>query len=283
MSLRWLRSSYRFPFLLLLGLVLAFVTSGCMWGVVRDADTGKPLAGVRVTITDTQGQTLTTTTDANGLFGFGAPVSASPARGPVNFQVDTPGYPTINETRDVLYDDNPNASFANMQSFWDVQTFNLSRGPGGYHSDEGGFGVTFPADWETQEEGTAVGASAPNSSANYPATCVVAALPMPAGMTLRALVNALVSALEDMESVSRVQRFETTDVELNGMAAVRAVYSYNVKITEGSQTMSLNLKEVMWAVGKNEKVYLIECSTFVEKFSSMMPLFENVAKSFRPD
>ena len=283
MARRRSRFSHRFSLLVLLTVALAFLASGCMWGVVRDADTGKPLAGVRITVTDTTGQTLTTTSDANGLFGFGAPVSASPARGPVNFQVDTPGYPTVSETRDVLYDDNPNASLTNMSTFWDVQTFSLDRGPGGFHSDEGGFGVTFPADWETRAEGPMVAASAPTSSPNAPANCVVGALPMPAGATLRTLIDALLDGLKDVDSVSRLQRLETTDVQLNGMAAVRAIYSYRLEIREGSQTMSLNLKEVMWAVGKNEKVFLIECSTFVEKFANLMPLFENVAKSFRPD
>ena len=97
--------------LLVLLPAIASLAVGCMWGLVRDADTGKPLAGVKVTLTDTQGQTLTTTAGANGLFGFGAPVSASPARGPISFQVDSPGYQPITETRDVLYDDNPAASF----------------------------------------------------------------------------------------------------------------------------------------------------------------------------
>jgi hypothetical protein len=131
----------------LFGILIGALASGCMWGVVKDADTGKPLAGVTITLTDTQGQTLTTTSDANGSSALA--LSAAPARGPVNFQVDSPGYQSITETRDILYDDNPNASFQNMQSFWDVQVFNLDRVL--YHSAEGDFSIMLPVDGDYRQ------------------------------------------------------------------------------------------------------------------------------------
>ena len=51
-------------------IVLAFLLSGCLWGVVKDVSTDAPVAGASVTYTDSEGNTETTTTGANGIYSF---------------------------------------------------------------------------------------------------------------------------------------------------------------------------------------------------------------------
>lgn len=284
MIIRRLRSSSWLTSLLLSSVLLAFLASGCMWGVVRDADTGKPLAGVKVTVTDTQGQTLSTTTDANGLYGFGAPVSPAPARGPVDFQIDTPSYQPLSDTRDVLYGDNPNATLGDMSSFWDVQAFAIRRVPGGYYNSEGRFGLVFPANWAVfgLPGAPAVIASAGSHTEDPGATCRITAGPIPPGATLRSFVDDLLSMLKNAEEISKLRVQETVDTSVNGLAAVKVVYSYDYSnYVLDNRITTQSLEDVVYYIGKDEMGYLIECYTFAEKFSGTSPTFEGIIHSFR--
>ncbi len=110
----------------LVSLALALLASGCMWGVVRDANTGAPLTGASVTYSDSQGRTGTTTTDANGVYTFDWASGPIPAIGSINATVSASGYQTLNESRQVGYNDNANASVSNPSSFWEVQNFTLA-------------------------------------------------------------------------------------------------------------------------------------------------------------
>jgi hypothetical protein len=105
-------------------LALALLASGCLWGVVRDADTGDGLAGVTVTYTDADGNTASTTTGGGGLYAFA--VGDGPAVGTADFEISAPGYHTKTTSRVIQYDDNPGASLSNPSSFWEVQSFTLS-------------------------------------------------------------------------------------------------------------------------------------------------------------
>lgn len=120
------RPRYRLVIPIVLSAVLAFSLSGCLWGTVTDANTGAPLGGVTVSYTDSKGGTGSTTTDAHGLYSFDQAHGAVPAVGPTSFEISGTGYDTLTVPRLVQYNDNPNASFPNLSSFWEAQGFGLS-------------------------------------------------------------------------------------------------------------------------------------------------------------
>ncbi len=93
-----LMKKWGLTYLLLLP-VLAVLASACMWGVVRDANTGVGIQGATVTYTDSFGRTGTTTTVVGGLYSFDSAKGAIPAIGPVDIQVTAPGYASIDTTR----------------------------------------------------------------------------------------------------------------------------------------------------------------------------------------
>ena len=104
---------------------LALLASGCLWGVVTDADSGAGLAGATVAYTDADGNTASTTTDANGLYAFDIADGPIPVVGTADFEISAGGYHTKTESRPIQYDDNPGASLSNPSSFWEVQHFTL--------------------------------------------------------------------------------------------------------------------------------------------------------------
>jgi len=104
---------------------MVFLASGCLWGVVRDADTTTPVRGVTVRYTDAEGRTNWTRTDANGIYTFDQASGPVPAAGPASFQVSAPGYEPLTTTRPIAYDDGPNASLDDASTFWEVQHFKL--------------------------------------------------------------------------------------------------------------------------------------------------------------
>jgi len=110
---------------------LTFV--GCVWGVVRDAQTSQPIVGTQVQFRDSKGKVGVTTTGTGGLYAFdavqGQPI---PAIGPVTFQVTASGYDTLTEQRDVSFDEGG--------GLWEVQSFALVRGGSGSGGGGGGGG-----------------------------------------------------------------------------------------------------------------------------------------------
>jgi len=105
---------------------LALVTSGCLWGTVLDSQTNSPLVGANVSYVDSYGHTGAATTNSWGLYSFDSAAGQTPALGPVTFNVSAPGYDPLSAPRLVQYNDNPNASLANLSSFWEVQGFGLT-------------------------------------------------------------------------------------------------------------------------------------------------------------
>lgn len=115
----------RLAIVAVLSIATAFQASGCMWGVVRDANTGAPVWGATVSYTDSQGGTATTTTGSNGIYVFDQASRPVPAAGAVGFTVTALGYGTVTAARLVDYRNNPNASLDTLSSFWDTQHLNL--------------------------------------------------------------------------------------------------------------------------------------------------------------
>jgi predicted DsbA family dithiol-disulfide isomerase len=116
------------PIAVLVG-AMALLASGCMWGVIRDAETGGALPGATVSYTDSYGHTGSTTTDANGIYVFDQSRGPVPAMGPVTIQVNAAGYGPSAESRQVAYDDGPQPALSNLSSFWEVQSFGLTASP----------------------------------------------------------------------------------------------------------------------------------------------------------
>jgi len=110
--------NFRQPMFLLL-IPLAVLLTSCAFGTVRDAQTGAPIPGAKVTFLDSHGVRGTTTTNENGVYIFDESRGDKvPAKGPVTFQVSAPGYNPLNEPRNVQYDDN-------SQGTWEAQGFEL--------------------------------------------------------------------------------------------------------------------------------------------------------------
>jgi hypothetical protein len=107
-----------------LGLATALLASGCLWGVVRDADTGAGISGATVTYIDSEGHSQSTTT-VDGLYAFDIATGPVPAPGTATFEVTAPGYEAVTEGRLIEYDDNPHATLDNPSSFWEIQHFDL--------------------------------------------------------------------------------------------------------------------------------------------------------------
>ena len=119
------RRPHRYLLVIGLSALLALLSSGCLWGVVRDAETGEPIAGAEITYTDVNGNTGTTTADADGRYAFDQADVIVPAAGPVSFDVTAVGYQPQTAARLVEYNDS-NGSLANLSTFWEVQHFNMT-------------------------------------------------------------------------------------------------------------------------------------------------------------
>lgn len=105
------------PVIMILGIAIAFLACGCMWGFVKDTNTGAGISGATVKYTDSDGYTGTTTTNANGWYAFDQAKTLIPAAGPVTLEVSAPGYSSAIMPRLVEYNDNPNATLSNPSSF----------------------------------------------------------------------------------------------------------------------------------------------------------------------
>jgi len=115
------------PYLLTFALssLLAILMTGCMWGIVTDAETGDPIVGAEVTYTDSNNNSGTATTDGSGVYAFDQADVVVPAAGAVSFEITALGYEPQTAARLVQYDDS-NGSLANLSTFWDVQHFSMT-------------------------------------------------------------------------------------------------------------------------------------------------------------
>jgi len=135
--------------LVVAAVVTAFLASGCLWGVVRDAQTGMPVAGAEVSFScpcETPQYQYPqypypynmplpcgagASTNANGIYVIDM-LPVAPTCAANSFLVGshmTTGYDDGFEggsyTGVFDFRDNPNASFDDLRSFWEVQNFEL--------------------------------------------------------------------------------------------------------------------------------------------------------------
>jgi len=121
----------------MLSITTGLLACGCLWGHVRDAETGLEVEGATVSWVDGHGTSNSMTTGlpfAEGLYIFDWSVGPIPNYAPVTFQVTAPGYQPLVEQRVLAYDDNPNASYDDWSSIWEIQDFSLVPIPGGSKS-----------------------------------------------------------------------------------------------------------------------------------------------------
>jgi hypothetical protein len=121
----------------MLSITTGLLACGCMWGHVRDAETGLEVSGATVSWVDAYGISNSMTTGltfAEGLYIFDCKVGKVPRYNPVTFHVTAPGYLPLVVQRQLEYDDNPDASFDDCSSFWAIEDFSLVPSPGGSKS-----------------------------------------------------------------------------------------------------------------------------------------------------
>jgi hypothetical protein len=266
----------------LLCALLSLLASGCMWGVVRDVDTGAPIAGASVTVTDQNGQTLATTTDVNGLWGIGVP-GAVAAVGSASFQVQAPGYDTVNETRTIDYLDNPNATFENFASFWDVQVFPIARPLTKYESSECEFSVSLPPEWTRQADVLGAGSVwsiAPANSPYYPSDIAVGC--GPSHESLDTWVDDTIANVCGVTADCQVK--ERAAATIAGATAIRIVVSYTVTAESPGPNLyapGQQLQELAYFVQKGSRGYIIDLTATTANFPQLLDRYEEVAKTFQ--
>jgi hypothetical protein len=112
----------------MLSIITGLLTCGCMWGHVTDANTGLDVPGATVSWVDAYGNSGSEMTGlfwAPGLYVFDCKVGGVSHYNPVTFHVTAPGYSPLVVQREILYDDNPDASFDDCSSFWAINDFSL--------------------------------------------------------------------------------------------------------------------------------------------------------------
>jgi hypothetical protein len=259
----------RRPLVVVLCIGVALLASGCMWGMVKDANTGAPIGGATVTYTDSTGATASTTTDGSGQYSFEQ--AGRPAPGPVNLRVEASGYNPL--TQQVQYADG-------SPPLWGVQSLIPASEPepDRYHNASWGFSIEFPYDWmviegEEQADGTAVMGMAPPDDANdeYPEYCFVMAVALEPGMTLDTFFQLMLASME--EDPSGVQQLETGDANVNGQDAKWLL----VAITESGTSVN----SLIYLLAAHQRGYMIMCVSEAAQFPSHRSELEGIAQSFR--
>ncbi len=272
MIVRRLSCSYWHPLVLLLSIAIGALASGCLWGVVKDADTGAPLRGVSVSYTDSSSQTRSTTTNSLGIYVFDSGTGTTAATGEVELTVDAAGYEPMTETRIVEYNDNPS-------SFWEVQDLSVDPPANRHHQEKGMYSITFPEEWNVmwETEGTWMAGVAPDSSPDSPAVCGALG-GEDRGLGLGEIVL-LALAIFKGGTNTDFPVLSPTDAQLDMADSKRMVISY--KATIGSEEMSF--KDLLYIVYRGNRYYVIDCSTLTSRYASLQDKFEEIAHTFRTD
>lgn len=136
---------FRYPVLFVIFLAMAS-SSGCMWGVVRDAETGVPVSGARVHIVDSQFNRRITTTDANGVYVFDQKAKPGPVPGTIHIAVGAPGFESVGDILSADFLDGPTP-------FTERRDFDLRPNPGAYRNLAYGFSIRLPPGWKAYAGG----------------------------------------------------------------------------------------------------------------------------------
>ncbi len=267
---------YWMPCLFLLSAVLTFLTSACMWGVVRDTTTGAPIANAVVAVQDSQGNTRATTTNEFGVYYFDQS-DPSLALGDATFFASSPTEGSQSEKHTIDYAENPNATFADPMSFWDVQVIHVPGQAGLYHDLDQRYTITFPKSWAVVPVGQ------PNMSTLYSAVgamgmdnmtmsiCEVQSDVMPPG--------GLPSPHQWRNVPSDMTlKHQSTD-QIAGTTATVLVVAFK------SQDRSLpgDVEATMWVFGHDQQVWLIMCETTPDNYTNEGFTYSTIAKSFKFD
>ncbi len=275
------RSHIRYPFLLLFVAATALFASGCLWGVVTDAETGAPLRGVNVTYVDSYGQTFSTTTDENGMYAFDQAKGPVPARGAANVTVDAAGYEPMTVAPLIEYNENPGASIANLSSFWEVQNLPVSPPDDRYHSEEGGYSVTFPPGWLVMTEPDSPAVVAMSPPADPFGMCVSVSEPWYGEIDPTVLVVSLMRELRgecvDFKENSR------TSTEIDMMPATRVVFSCTLRVEIEGVHRTASIKAIIYLADRAETLYMLMCSSQQTAFPGRQLVFDEIAGGFRTD
>jgi hypothetical protein len=253
----------RRPLVAVLCIGTALLASGCLWGMVTDAETGAPVGGATIRYADSTGQTGTTTADANGIYSFDGSDGPIPAAGPVNFVVDAGGYEPLSETRQV--------------GLGGVQGFALAPEPGTYSNAEWGFSIKFPETWmvvEGEEEEAGVMGIAPpeNIDDEYSEVVLVMVLDeAPEGLSLEMFFQVMMQSLD--AGTPGFKQLEDGKTTLNGREARWAVFS--------SKVQRLNMKTLAYFLLHGERAYMILCTDESSQFLGHRGELEEIVESFR--
>jgi len=250
---------------------LALLASGCMWGMVRDANTGAPIGGATVTYTDSTGATASTTTDASGKYSFAE--AYWPAPGPVNVRAEASGYKPL--TIQVQYD-------GNSSGFGAVHNLVSTTETPLYHNATWGFSMEFPEDWmvvegEAGQEGIVVMAVAPPEDVDdeYGEACLVLAGELPAGTTLETFFQLMLTSLQ--EETPGLQSSESGEANVNGREAKWIV------ISATDPDYGIEVSSLMYMLVEEPRGYMIVCAAATTQFQHDRSELEGIAESFRLD
>ncbi len=242
--------------------LIAFVVLGvislsglsCVWGVVRDADTGAPLGGAEIQI-DTAHNFRIALTDANGIYCFdpalGDPVFPADA----SFVVYADGHEVVKEMRPITY------SNGDLRNF---QLFDLLPEPGRFHDKILGFSISYPPTWRVWAH---VSANFNNSEASSDeGFCGVDSDIIPNSETPESWWQHFRPGYEVVE------RGKT---EVAGHEATRLVYTEDYPPRP--------VKGLLFLFQRGHRAWVIRCDTSVELFDAQVDVFNGVAASFKFD
>ncbi|OGO08884.1 MAG: hypothetical protein A2Y61_00065 [Chloroflexi bacterium RBG_13_60_13] len=278
MIVRRLRSRCQGPLILLFSMSIAFLASGCMWGVVTDARTGAPVSGAMVSVWDKNDNGGLVTTDANGIYVFESFTGAPASPGEATFSVTSSSFGTQSEVRTIDYAENPGASLANPASFWEVQNFQVAGQPNGYHDLTRGYTMMFSDSWIIVAMGEPETESAPivlatdmeqSGRGNISICAVYVRTPPPDGV------------FDNWWSVppQKATVTERGSAQIAGQSATRLVLMFDA---QDNNSMS-DLEDVVWIFQRSGKAWVISCGTEAENFSQLRSQYEQIAKSFKFD
>jgi hypothetical protein len=252
---------------------LALSVTGCAWGLVTDSQTGEAVPGAQITFHDSEGNSGTISANEGGLYAFDLNTGPIPARGMVTYEVTAPGYEALTVQRDIQYDDNPAGT-------WEVQHFALRPEGTWYHSEDGGFSIVFPAEWEIAEEGevfeglegTAVLALSPSEGpADEFLESVVAGVEEVSPGTSLAVY--LTANLQHMKAATDYREHSRGDATIGGEPAKWAVVSW---VDEGT-----NITALAYFLVKEGHGYFIICYAESSQFPGHRNMFESIAQTFK--
>ncbi len=230
-----------------------------MWGVVTDATTGAPIGGAKVTLTDQRGQSVTTTTDEQGVFSL-SPTNLAPLFH-ATIKAQAPGYGAITQ----LLGRNPTA-------------FELLRGTFAYYHDKVmHLSLFFPAGWTIGDPDTVPlgDASAPDDKNTF---CVMMADPITGG-SLDSTMNNLLAVIGIFDTNYKFAK--TVDTTVKGLPAVKT----REYPADGSfQTRQGASESLNYLIGLNDTwAYNISCQTSEAQYRQWEPKFEAIVHSLTLD